>query len=576
MPLKIIDVSFDSRLGSRLTLEACRLEAERLLQAWQWKSSLEPRFPLLVALMGGTGTGKSTLFNSLAGSSISEVGHRRPLTRNAVILAHEEAAPSLRKCPVVRIGMESQARGDAYEASIVTHRRAELAHMVPIDTPDIDSVEISNRVNAENFFIISDAILLVTSQEKYGDLAGHEMTQRASRWEKRTFFVMNKVQSEIAYDDFCKMVKQMGFTDDPVRIDRFDPPPDFITGVRKWPELSALFARDDSGDEADEIRRNELSLLRRASVESIATLEARLASESQRIASVNSAIARTVGEVADGMQRRVDALVTPDLEKRIRDRLQQLTVKYDILFVPRQKLRELVRSSIGTVLQWLGFASTEWLGGDKVDNDRASDLAAVRSAANLQPLESAVAGLDRRLAEMLSSDRDLDDLLSVARTDVPAWDERIIQQLYNETFPGVEQLLEAEFNHFRDGLPVTDRLKLYGWSTVWAACLVTAEIVVGGGFSLLDAVLNTAILPCIPSLVLKARVAGLLREIGERVDDEHRRTLNTVLEKRGQAYIQVFGELLPRDDVQENLRSLRMELLGSRDSGGRDFGFRPT
>ena len=46
------------------------------------------------------------------------------------------------------------------------------------------------------------------------------------------------------------------------------------------------------------------------------------------------------------MQGDLDRVVTPDVEKHIRERLNQLTVKYDLLFVPRQKLREAVQELI--------------------------------------------------------------------------------------------------------------------------------------------------------------------------------------------------------------------------------------
>jgi len=89
------------------------------------------------------------------------------------------------------------------------------------------------------------------------------------------------------------------------------------------------------------------------------------------------------------------------------------------------------------------------------------------------------------------------------------------------------------------------------------------EIVVGGGFTLLDALLNTAILPSIPTLVLKARVASLLRDIGARVDRTHRRTLDTILEKQAQAYTDKFSGLAPSRAKLQDLRELRQSIAGN-------------
>ena len=158
---------------------------------------------------------------------------------------------------------------------------------------------------------------------------------------------------------------------------------------------------------------------------------------------------------------------------------------------------------------------------------------------------------------MLSSDPGLSDICQVALAEVPRWDDNKIHELYYDAFPGVEKLLEVEFKRFQDGLPVSDQVRLYGWSGVWAAFVIAMEIVVGGGFTLLDALLNTAILPSIPTLVLKARIAGLLRDIGERVDRAQRRTLEAILQKQAEMYMAKFAQLLPAPSKLDDLARLR-------------------
>ena len=74
-----------------------------------------------------------------------------------------------------------------------------------------------------------------------------------------------------------------------------------------------------------------------------------------------------------------------------------------------------------------------------------ADLAAVQWAANLKPLETTVAKLNQRVAQMLTSDSALEDLCRVAQSEVPRWDSKRIHELYHDSFPGVEKLLETEF-----------------------------------------------------------------------------------------------------------------------------------
>src|SRR6202051_4497861 len=54
--------------------------------------SLDVEQPLLVVmLMGGTGVGKSTLLNALAGGAVAQASFQRPTTRAPVVYYHESA-----------------------------------------------------------------------------------------------------------------------------------------------------------------------------------------------------------------------------------------------------------------------------------------------------------------------------------------------------------------------------------------------------------------------------------------------------------------------------------------------------
>ncbi len=84
--------------------------------------------PLVVATMGGTGTGKSALVNALVGEEVVAVGRRRPTTIRPVLICRPDVKPEM-------LGIDPKA------VELVQRDLPTLANLVLLDCPDPDTTE---------------------------------------------------------------------------------------------------------------------------------------------------------------------------------------------------------------------------------------------------------------------------------------------------------------------------------------------------------------------------------------------------------------------------------------------------
>ena len=118
----------------------------------------EPRHPVVVAVFGPTGSGKSTLVNTLVGRPISETGVIRPTTRRAVVWVHQRDADD--------IGALLAQTGPV---DVVADDHPVLASLAIVDTPDIDSIAEEHRRQTEAILETADVAIAVTTPQRYAD-----------------------------------------------------------------------------------------------------------------------------------------------------------------------------------------------------------------------------------------------------------------------------------------------------------------------------------------------------------------------------------------------------------------------
>ncbi len=218
------------------------------------------RRPLVVAFFGGTGVGKSSLLNRLAGEPVARTGVERPTSREVTIYIHKSV--QIQKLP---------EEFPVEKVKIALHQQQENHDILWIDMPDIDSVDSSNRQLVLEWLPHIDVLIYVVSPERYRDDRGWRLLLEHGQ-RHAWLFVINQWDrgAEPQREDFIRLLGEAGF-EQPIVL---------CTDSRPG---------EDSADDFDELARTIRSL---ANAHTIEQLEKR--GISLRIRELDSALRRAL------------------------------------------------------------------------------------------------------------------------------------------------------------------------------------------------------------------------------------------------------------------------------------------
>jgi GTPase Era involved in 16S rRNA processing len=528
-------------------------ELPKRLSVFSYRQHIPSRW---VVFLGGTGTGKSTLFNAFCGKALSETGVERPITVGPILYAH-------RNCHIEKhfpfLSVRTQRRtskdfrsgpvtGTPGHLLILEHDREDWSHLVLVDTPDLDSVEEENRRVTEEIYLLSDVVVFVTSQEKYADEVPYQFLQRVIKQGIPCYLLLNKAQQKITKKEVIGVLgsQQGAYIKDRMWIipHVVSNPSQQITERPAFLDFVHSFSREFPAERIDTFLRIAQSRRAENLKEEVDRLLVLLEDE-------NRAAERWLEQLLSICQKISYDLIEDHRQsfeaksrKHLRAEVRRLFSKYDVLAKPRRFLKEVFL----TPFRLIGF------GKERSQANHREELLKARKKIDLTPIQSAIEKLNRSVIEKLSPSDETSPLFSKLRKPgVMLEDEEIKERIWEEQ-DRLGAWMEETFRELSQGLPKSKKWGIYSTSILWGIFVLSFETAVGGGFSMMDAALDSALAPFITKGAVELFAYQEIQKIASEMGKRYQEGLLSVVNQQRERYEDCLRSLMTSPETLESLR----------------------
>jgi hypothetical protein len=524
----------------------------------------QPEDLVWAVILGGTGTGKSTVFNALCGQAISETGVERPKTCGPLLYVHARwgarvgdawpfpACPAVRRC-IDPENLQAES-GLADRLVILEHAQPQLAHLVLADTPDLDSVALENRQMAETLYLFADLVVFVTSQEKYADHVPYRFLRRVEDEGKRFFLLLNKAEPHLTRGEIVQTLREhhLEVTEEGLFVLPYTAqhPASFLSAHGDFQAFAERFWQVVSGAEARRVigaeRERSVSALRHTVEQVLGILGEEQLAARKWLDRLDELLLNGSRELIERERDHVSEETRQALQAEIR----RVFARYDVLAKPRRLIGQILLSP----LRIFGWHREDTNGGYRVALQR------LHQKADLTPIQMAVEHFNRQVLEKLSPPDEGAPLYSRLRDPAVTISSAAIRQRVYEEQDRLAHWLESTFDELARGIPKSTEWGIYSTSILWGVLIVMLETLVGGGISLTEAVLDSALAPFITKGAVELFAYHELQRVARELTARHQQATVAVLRAQRDRYAAVLEELMAPGEVLPALRRLDAQL----------------
>jgi len=538
-----------------------KLTAEWLLEFLPLVAYKEGQSVVWVALLGGTGTGKSTIFNALCRLPLSATGIERPMTSGAIGYAHKDTNITqgfpfffLNAVSVNLEDIKHSLAGNNDEFLIILHNINQYKQLVIVDTPDLDSLEPENRRTAEKFSSLADAVVFVTSQEKYADDAPYQLLKREVEYKKPCFLLVNKTSKDLTRDEIAATLQLKEIPDNIMEIGLLPyvigETEKVISNCESFNSLREFILSHIQLQQGMSLLPQRRNFNREKALDAIGNIVRLIMEEQKASDNWEKSLAALAENAASDLISLEEKRFASQSREYIKNKIQMLFQRYDLLAKPRKVIREIILLP----LKMLGIIDP------KNEKSREEILARMKEKGPVAPLRETIESLSREVLRDLSPAGEETPLYRALREKGVRFTGEELEERLSRENQKLLTWLEETFSKLSRDITGVKKWGIYTTSILWGILILVLETVVGGGFTVLDALLGSALAPFVTKGATELFASHEIRKTAQELARLHKEGLLSIVEEQRARYWQCLARLTPPKETVEILTALEERL----------------